>query len=237
MSSPAPARVLVVEDDRDFAELVKISLEQEGYRVDVEHDGTAGQARADAEAFDLVLLDWMLPGTDGTDICRHLRAREQYTPIMMLTARDCEVDRVLGLELGADDYLSKPISVRELIARVRALLRRANAMRSPAQTSILERGSLRIELAKRRATFAAKEINLTAKEFDLLAHFAGSPGVVFTRQELLETVWGYRFDGYEHTVNSHINRLRNKLRPAGCSAALVETVWGVGYKFREEPQS
>jgi len=233
MSSAPTTRVLVIEDDRDFADLVKLNLEQGGYRVHVDHNGDAGLRSFESIRYDLVLLDWMLPGTDGTDICRRIRTTKEYTPIMMLTARDSEVDRILGLEFGADDYLTKPVSMREMIARVRALMRRAEAMKQPGQQELLERGVLRIDSTKRQATCSGAALVLTAKEFDLLTHFASRPGVVFTRQQLLENVWGYRFEGYEHTVNSHINRLRTKLRACKGGEGLIETVWGVGYRFRE----
>lgn len=230
-------RILVIEDNVDMAELVAMHLRD----IDIEpvlcHDGDTGLARVLAEKFDLLILDLMLPGKDGIEICRQLRRQNIYTPILMLTAKSSELDRVLGLEIGADDYLTKPFSIRELIARVKAILRRVDAMSaSPADTNaeILQFDALAIDSERRKVTMAGEEITLTAKEFDLLWHFAKHPGRVFSRLQLLDMIWGYGHDGYEHTVNSHINRLRSKIEKDPSRPQYVLTVWGVGYKFADQ---
>ncbi len=232
-------RVLLIEDDRDIAELVQLHLRDEGYEVDYHSDGSDGLAAAKGASYDLLVLDLMLPGTDGLTICRELRGSGSYLPILMLTAKSSELDRVLGLELGADDYLTKPFSIRELVARVKALLRRAEAMggkESPSSTDqLLQYGGLRIDAERRTVEMDGKSIELTAKEFDLLYHFAQHPGRVYSRIQLLDQVWGYGHEGYEHTVNSHINRLRGKIEQDPANPHYILTVWGVGYKFAENP--
>jgi DNA-binding response OmpR family regulator len=178
----------------------------------------------------------MLPGMDGLDICKRLRAGARYVPILMMTSRAAEIDRVLGLELGADDYLTKPFSLNELLARVKALFRRVDAMSAAAAgpaAKTLTAGELAIDLDRRVVTLAGRAVELTAKEFDLLAHFAAHPGRVFTRAQLLDKVWGYSNIGYEHTVNSHINRLRSKIEQDPAKPRYIVTVWSVGYKFAE----
>lgn len=233
-------RVLVIEDNVDMAELVAMHLRD----IDVEpvlcHDGDRGLALARAEKFDLLILDLMLPGKDGIEICQSLRKQNNYTPILMLTAKSSELDRVLGLEIGADDYLTKPFSIRELIARVKAIFRRVDAMSVPvaqAIDEILQFGELQIDSDRRRVLLTGEEVILTAKEFDLLWHFAKNPGRVFSRLQLLDTIWGYVHDGYEHTVNSHINRLRAKIEKDPSQPQYVLTVWGVGYKFADQNQN
>ncbi len=229
--------MLVVEDEREIAGLVELHLRDLGCAVEVAGDGETALARSAAQPFDLVVLDLMLPGIDGLEVCRRLRAAERYTPILMLTAKSSELDRVVGLEMGADDYLTKPFSVRELVARVKAIFRRVEALRqqeAAGETAGPYRvADLVVDPAKRRVTLAGEEIRLTAKEFDLLAQFASHPGRVYTRGELLNLVWGYGYDGYEHTVNSHINRLRAKIERSPSDPEYVLTVWGVGYKFRD----
>jgi DNA-binding response OmpR family regulator len=226
-------RILVVEDEREIARLVEIHLRDQGWEVKVCHDGPSGLGAAASGQFDLVVLDLMLPGVDGLEVCRRIRAAADYLPILMLTARSSELDRVLGLELGADDYLTKPFSVRELVARVKAILRREEALADRVPMSRIEVGELTVDLDRRQVTRGEKEIELTAKEFDLLAFFAAHPGRVYSRAELLDHVWGYGHGGYEHTVNSHINRLRAKIEDDPRNPRLVITVWGVGYKFAE----
>ena len=229
-------RILVVEDDRDIAHLVELHLKDLGADVSIAHDGAVALDLALRRAFDLVILDLMLPGIDGLEICRRLRARSNYTPILMLTARSADVDRIVGLEMGADDYLTKPFNIRELIARVKALLRRVDALSKPEAAdaaAILDFGELTIEVEKRKVMLRGQSIDLTAKEFDLLLQFARYPGRVYTRAQLLDLVWGYGHDGYEHTVNSHINRLRSKLEKDHARPAYILTVWGVGYKFAD----
>jgi len=186
--------------------------------------------------YDLVILDLMLPGTDGLEICRRLRTQLNYVPILMLTAKSTELDRVVGLEIGADDYLAKPFSIRELQARVRALFRRIDAMSQQADhdgIGVLRLDKLEIDSEKRSVILDGKNITLTAKEFDLLLQFARHPGRVYTRTQLLDLVWGCSYGGYEHTVNSHINRLRAKMEDNPAKPRYILTVWGVGFKFTD----
>lgn len=227
-------RILVIEDDQDIAGLVEIHLSDAGYSVELASDGVLGLKRATQGGFDLIILDLMLPGMDGLEICKQIRSRSDYTPVLMLTAKTTEVDRVLGLELGADDYLTKPFSVTELVARVKAIFRRVEALRSQRDGSSAEPIRLRdleIDPRKRNVKVAGESVELTAREFDLLLQFARHPGRVFSRAQLLEQVWGYGHDGYEHTVNSHINRLRAKIETDPSDPAYILTVWGVGYKM------
>ena len=236
MQAHKPRRVLVIEDDREIAELVRLHLVDLGCEVDHADNGAAGLARAQAQAYDLVILDVMLPGLDGLEVCKRLRAGADYLPILMTTSKASELDRVLGLELGADDYLTKPFSVGELVARVKALFRRVDAMAAAAAKPpppTLDAGELSIDLGRRVVTLAGRPVELTAKEFDLLAHFAAHPGHVFNRAQLLDKVWGYSNIGYEHTVNSHINRLRAKIEQDPAKPRYILTVWSVGYKFAE----
>jgi DNA-binding response OmpR family regulator len=228
--------VLIVEDDQDIAHLVALHLKDIDCAVETVADGKAGLARAQDGEHDLIILDLMLPGIDGLEICRRVRSHSDYTPILMLTARTSEFDRVLGLELGADDYLTKPFSVLELVARVKALFRRMEAMGS--QEALAEKEPIRladiaIEPDKRAVEVRGEAVQLTAKEFDLLLHFARYPGRVFTRAQLLDQVWGYGHEGYEHTVNSHINRLRAKIEEDPAQPRYILTVWGIGYRFSE----
>ena len=228
---------LIIEDDPTLAELVQLHLRDVGCVVDIADDGVTGMEMFKAGNYELVVLDIMVPRKDGLSVCRDIRRLPGYVPILMLTAKSTELDRVRGLETGADDYLTKPFSVRELVARVKALLRRVDAL-SPdttggAENEIIERGSMRITIAKREVCIDDENITLTAKEFDLLAHFARNPGQVFNRVQLLDQVWGYNHEGYEHTVNSHINRLRAKVETDPAKPKYILTVWGVGYKFAE----
>ena len=222
-------RILVVEDEHELARLVELHLRDAGFDVMLAHDGRRGLELAMSGDFDCLVLDLMLPGLDGLDLCQQLRRQSIHTPILMLTARSSEGDRILGLEVGADDYLTKPFSVRELVARVRAIFRRIEVMARREEAITV--GELRIDPQKRRAALASRPLTLTAKEFDLLAHFARHPGRVYSRAELLDQVWGYGYGGYEHTVNSHINRLRAKLEDDPAQPRYVLTVWGVGYKM------
>jgi len=230
-----PRRVLVIEDNHDIAELVKLHLHDCDAEADVEYSGTAGLARARDRAYDLVILDLMLPGLDGLEVCRRLRERRAYVPILMLTARSSELDRVLGLEMGADDYLTKPFSIRELVARVRAIFRRVDAFGGAGTEPghLLEQGGLLMDRDKHSASLHGEPLELTAREFELLWHFASHPGRVYRREQLLDQVWGAGYEGYEHTVNSHINRLRVKLEADPARPQYILTVWGVGYKFND----
>lgn len=231
-------RVLVVEDSPDIAHLVKLHLSDIQCEADVVGDGREALARFRPDRYELVILDLMLPGLDGLEVCRQLRQQPGYVPILMLTARTAELDRVLGLEMGADDYLTKPFSIPELMARVKALLRRAAALGAPpvdaAQSETLDAGELHIDLGRHQVLLGGEAVTLTAKEFDLLVHFARHPGRVYTRMQLLDQVWGYSHEGYEHTVNSHINRLRAKIERNPAEPRFVLTVWGVGYKFADD---
>ena len=231
--------VLVVEDQQDIAQLVRLHLQDLPCRVELAFDGHAGLAAAERTHFDLIILDLMLPGIDGLEVCRRLRARPVSTAIMMLTAKAAELDRVLGLELGADDYLTKPFSIRELVARVKAMFRRMERLESAAPAAPEETvrcGELVIDVAKRDVRMGGAPIALTSKEFDLLLHFVRNPGRVYTRLQLLDAVWGYGYDGYEHNVNCHINRLRAKVEKDQARPQIILTVRGVGYKLGE-PQA
>jgi DNA-binding response OmpR family regulator len=226
-------RILVIEDEGDIAELIRLHLDDLGFFVAIECDGNAGLRKASMRSWDLIVLDLRLPGIDGLEICRRLRQNSSSVPILMLTSKSSELDRVVGLEIGADDYVTKPFSVLELIARVKAILRRAEL----AQGSVsrdkgeVRAGCVNIDPSTRCATIRGEVVDLTAKEFDLLCHFATNPGRVFRRLELLDSVWGYGHEGYEHTVNSHINRLRAKIEDDPAHPELIVTVWGVGYKM------
>jgi two-component system, OmpR family, response regulator len=231
----SPRKILLIEDDPDIASLISMHLSDNGFEVQMENRGDIGLTTFKAGGFDLVILDLMLPGIDGLTLCREMRAENSFIPILMLTAKSTELDRVLGLEMGADDYLTKPFSLPELIARVRALLRRVDALSAkqaePPSTPIIEENGLTIDTEKRQVLVEGKEIELTAREFDLLCHLARHPGRVYSRIQLLDKVWGYSYEGYEHTVNTHINRLRAKIEQDPANPTYVQTVWGVGYKF------
>ncbi len=226
--------ILVIEDNADIAHLVKVNLRSKQMQVDHAIDGATGLERALTGDYQLLILDLMLPGMDGLDLCRTLRSKKVYTPVLMLTARTSELDRVLGLEVGADDYLTKPFSVPELVARVNAILRRSDQYQGASTAtaiSPLQFGALRMDPDRRQVLLGDDLVELTAREFDLLWHFATHPERVFTRSQLLDSVWGYGHAGYEHTVNSHINRLRAKIEVDPARPQHVITVWGVGYKF------
>ena len=230
-------QVLIVEDERDLARVVKRHVESIGCEVKLAGSGEEAIALAD-EPFDLVLLDVMLPGIDGLAVCRRLRAMNRYMPVLMLTARSSDIDKVMGLESGADDYLTKPFSVQELLARIKAIFRRMDAMASPAgarEQAIEIGGRVVIDPNTREVRVAGKAIDLTQKEFELLLHFARNPGRVYSRAQLLDAVWGYNHEGFEHAVNCHINRLRAKVERDPGEPRLLLTVWGVGYKFSPEP--
>ncbi len=228
-------QILVIEDDTALAELLELHLRDVGAEVARAQDGQAGLELALAKPHDLIILDVMLPGLDGMEICRRLRMENRTDPILMLTSRSEELDKVLGLELGADDYMTKPFSIREFLARVKALFRRREmdqlSAREEPETNSLQVENLVIDPTKRRVQLADEIIELTAKEFDLLWLFASHPGRAYTRQQLLDQVWGYQYSGYDHTVNSHINRLRTKIEADPAKPRFIQTVWGVGYRF------
>ncbi|GAB6157533.1 response regulator transcription factor [Desulfotomaculum varum] len=225
------SRVLLVDDEEKIRDLVKIYLERDGFIVD-EHDSGSGVVdMVTNNSYDLLLLDLMLPGVDGLTLCKEIR-KTSHIPIIMLTAKGEEIDRVLGLEVGADDYIVKPFSPRELVARVKAVLRRTCSEHLPVEKkpAVLEFSQLVINPESRTVEFQGKEIMLTPREFDLLFFLAKSPGRAFSRETLLENVWGYSYYGDLRTVDTHINRLRDKLNAQG-GKQLIVTVWGVGYKF------
>jgi DNA-binding response OmpR family regulator len=234
-----PAHILVAEDQTDIRDLLVLNLRGAGYEVSAVGDGEQALARQLESPADLLVLDLMMPRKDGLEVCKALRAKGSAAPILMLTAKSTELDRVLGLELGADDYLTKPFSLAELLARVKALLRRADLL-AAAQTSAPQKGAaairngeLEILPSKRQVRCRGALIDFTALEFDLLLHFASHPGHVFSRSQLLNAVWGYTHDGYEHTVTTHINRLRAKLEADPMRPALILTARGAGYKMRD----
>jgi DNA-binding response OmpR family regulator len=231
--------ILVAEDQADIRNLLVMNLQAAGYAVRAVADGAAALKQELEQSSELLLLDLMMPGLDGLEVCKALRAKGRATPILMLTAKSTELDRVLGLELGADDYLTKPFSVAELMARVKALLRRAELLRqaqsAQGPTEKLCNGSLEIQPARRETSVDGRAIEFTALEFDLLLHFARHPGRVFSRAQLLDAVWGYTHEGYEHTVTTHINRLRAKLEADPMRPRFILTVRGAGYKMRDAP--
>ncbi len=242
------ATIVIVEDERDLNNLIRSHLEQDGHTVYQAFDGPAGLALVDGRRPDLVILDWMLPGRDGLAVCRQIR-QQHLMPIIMLTARSEEIDRVMGLEVGADDYVVKPFSIRELLARVRSILRRVALdtatiaappekegspdlpVALPPGPQPVVHGALRIDLADRRVRLGGQELDLTRREFDLLALLAAHPGRAFSRDFLLEHVWGYDYDGADRTVDSHVAQVRRKL---GAEGAHIATVWGVGYRWKSE---
>ncbi len=244
-------KVLVIEDDREIAGLLAVHLADMGLEPVHAWDGAAGLRLALGGSWELVVLDWMLPTLDGISVCAELRKKDPVTPILMLTAKSDEIDRVLGLELGADDYMTKPFSVREFAARVKALRRRSRASREGAgaeadeargagregEGAPLRIGELELDVPRHRVSLRGVPLELTVKEFELLAIFMKNPGRVFTRAELLRLAWGYDFEGYEHTVNTHINRIRNKLEGDPSRPRFLKTVWGLGYSFAEPAET
>ena len=226
-------RVLIVEDDAHIANLLRMHLRDEGYDVTPAASGDDGLRLLEENDWSALVLDLMLPGVDGLEICRRARAMTRYTPIIITSARASEVHRILGLELGADDYLAKPFSMLELVARIKALLRRVEAMAQNARidAGAIEVAGIRIDPVARTAGVDGNALDLTPREFDLLHFFARHPDQVYSRMELLNQVWGHRHEGYEHTVNTHINRLRNKIERDPATPRRILTVWGRGYKL------
>jgi DNA-binding response OmpR family regulator len=234
------SEILVAEDQADIRDLIALNLRHAGYAVTPVADGRAALQSQTERAADLLILDLMMPGLDGLEVCKALRAQGNATPILMLTAKSTELDRVLGLELGADDYLTKPFSMAELLARVKALLRRAELLRQAqmnqaqnAGRASLHNGEIEIQAVRREVKVRGQPVELTALEFDLLLYFAQHPGHVFSRTQLLDAVWGYSHEGYEHTVTTHINRLRAKLEADPMRPQVILTVRGAGYKMRD----
>ena len=237
-STPVNRRILLIEDDRELIDLLTLHLSAEGYQVAAAADGVAGLRAFQEGQWALVLLDWMLPTISGIDVLKEIRATDTRTPVMMLTARGEEADKVLGLELGCDDYLTKPFSLRELAARIKVLRRRVERAEELARVAagdrILDLGPVKIDHAKRKVRVDDEPVQLTVKEYDLLYTLASRPGRTFSRRQLLDLVWDQDSDVYEHTVNSHVNRLRNKVEVDPGRPRLVLTVWGIGYRFTEE---
>jgi len=231
-------KVLILEDDADIVELLTIHLNDLGCEVVATMDGRKGLAAATEHAFDLVILDIMLPGMNGMEVCRRIRQSDRHTPILILSAKSEEIDKVLGLETGADDYLTKPFSVREFIARVKVIFRRKedhlSGMGAAIPSAIIRYEGLEIDTDKRKVSLDEVRIDLSPKEFDLITLLASNPGKSYSRKRLLNLVWGYDFEGYEHTVNSHINRLRGKIEKDIANPRFILTTWGVGYRFNEE---
>lgn len=229
-------KVLVIEDDIEIVNLLEIHLKDIDCQVIRAYDGKEGLHLALTERPDLIILDISMPEMDGIEVCREVR-KTQSTPIIMLTAKVEEIDRVLGLEIGADDYITKPFSIREFVARVKAVFRRAKMDREIIESnsnSELNFPNLRIDIDKRKVIQNNIKVDLSPKEFELLVLMASNPGKNYSRSNLLSLIWGYDFEGYEHTVNSHINRLRAKIEPEMANPTYIITTWGVGYKFNEE---
>ncbi|APA65865.1 response regulator transcription factor [Maribacter sp. 1_2014MBL_MicDiv] len=227
-------RILIIEDDPEIIKLLELHLSDVSYETTMAMDGDEGLQLALQNDYELILLDLTLPSLDGVEVCRRLRATKN-TPVIMLTAKSEEIDRVLGLEIGADDYMTKPFSIRELLARIKAVLRRTkDTGKKQEDTSIISAEGLTIDIDKRKVVVDDYKIELSPKEFELLVLMASNPGRNYTRTELLNMIWGYNFEGYEHTVNSHINRLRAKIESDMANPTYILTTWGVGYKFNEE---
>jgi two-component system alkaline phosphatase synthesis response regulator PhoP len=226
--------VLVVEDDKSISDLVEIHLKDLNCNVVKTFDGKEGLQFATGNNYDLIVLDIMLPNVDGLEICKEVRKKEDYTPILMLTSKSEELDKVLGLEVGADDYLTKPFGIREFIARVKAIFRRTEAFQKETENHPdIVIGDIVIEVSKRKVKLNGNRLELTPKEFDLLLLLASHPGKTYTREQLLNILWGYQYNGYEHTVNSHINRLRSKIEKDLSNPVYILTSWGVGYRFND----
>lgn len=225
-------RLLVVDDEEVLAKGLQSALEAEGYQVEVAYDGQQAWDKLQVNSYDLLVLDVMLPKIDGFSLCKMIRKTSEI-PIIMLTARGEDIDKIVGLELGADDYMAKPFNTRELLARIRAILRRVVVKSTDQATDFLKRGDMAINLVKRKVMVRGQEIDLTAKEFDLLALMAQHPGRVYTRDQLLELVWGFDFVGDDRTVDVHVRRLREKVEPNPAQPRFVLTKWGVGYYFVE----
>ncbi|MEL6192544.1 MAG: response regulator transcription factor [Bacteroidota bacterium] len=231
-------KILIIEDDPAIVDLLEIHLKDMHFQVDKSYHGGEGLQTALKGMHDLIILDIMLPEVDGIEICRTLRAKEVRTPIIMLTARSEEIDKVLGLETGADDYLTKPFSVREFMARVKSTMRRREMDLSEAgdvrpRKKLIVFDDLEIDEEKRLVRLHNDRIELTPKEFDLLLLLASNPGRSYSRDKLLNLIWGYEYKGYEHNVNSHINRLRTKIEPDLSAPKYILTTWGVGYRFAD----
>ncbi len=229
----APKKILLVDDEKTLVKALKFHLEKEGFLVEAAFNGEEALEKAFEVNPDIIILDLMLPGRDGFEVCREIRKKEEI-PIIMLTAKGEDIDKVLGLELGADDYMTKPFNPRELVARIKAILRRSNTREEGLRKQI-QIGSLQIDLLQHRVRQDEREIDLTAKEFALLSFLASNAGRVYSREQLLEQIWGYNYYGDARTVDVHVRHLREKIEADPGNPQLILTVWGTGYKFREEP--
>lgn len=226
-------RILIIEDDRDIVDLVAIHIADIGADLLRSYDGLSGLELAQNENIDLIILDVMLPGLNGVEVCRRLRASGNQTPILMLTAKSEEIDKVIGLETGADDYLTKPFGMRELMARINAILRRASKSNHESAESNVQKGELMVDFDMQKVELRGQRVDISKREFELLKVLISHPGKSYSRSNLLKLIWGYDFDGYEHTVNSHINRLRAKIESDPGKPSYILTTWGVGYRFNE----
>jgi len=235
--APAPkTSLLIIEDDENISTAIEEYFSRAGYAVNAATDGIAGIEAAVRIRPDVVVLDLMLPKMDGLAVCKELRQKSPQMPILMLTAKDDVVDKILGLEMGADDYITKPFILREVEARIKSVLRRTRAAATTGEgkdEAPIVRGNLRVDAVKREVTIAERQVELTPKEFDLLRLFVANPGRVFPRKYLLEKIWDYSYEGYDRTIDSHINRLRAKIEENPDNPQLVLTVWGIGYKFTD----
>jgi two-component system alkaline phosphatase synthesis response regulator PhoP len=230
------SKILIIEDDRDIADLIAIHMDDNGHEATKVHDGKEGLLKALEQVHDLIILDLKLPGMDGFEICQKLRMEKIDTPIIMLTSKSEEIDKVLGLEIGADDYMTKPFSLRELVARVKTVLRRGRPQNNQAtkQGEIIDYENFYLDVSKRIVKTYDQQHELSPKEFDMLVLLAKNPGKTYSRSDLLNQVWGVDFEGFEHTVNSHINRLRAKIEKNMNEPEFILTTWGVGYKFKDD---
>lgn len=230
------SKILIIEDDHDIADLIAIHMEDNAHEATKVHDGKEGLLKAMEQIHDLIILDLKLPGMDGLEICKKLRIEKIDTPVIMLTSKSEEIDKVLGLEIGADDYMTKPFSIRELVARVKTVLRRGGPQSSQTQKKgeIIDYSNFYLDVSKRVVKTYTHQHELSPKEFDMLVLLAKNPGKTYSRSDLLNQVWGVDFEGFEHTVNSHINRLRSKIEKNMNEPEFILTTWGVGYKFKDD---
>ncbi len=226
-------KILIVDDETLLVKGLKYSLEQDGYNIDTAYNGNEAIEKTNNQKYNLIILDLMLPGIDGLEVCQKVREKSQV-PIIMLTAKGEDINKILGLEYGADDYLTKPFNILELKARIKAILRRANTQSTKIGEQVIQIDNFKINTLGRKVTVDTKEVNLTAKEFDLLLLLASNPGKVYTREQLLEKIWGYEYFGDLRTVDVHIRRLREKIEKDSSQAEYILTKWGVGYYFRKK---